>query len=57
MSYFPESYACSKNRVNVELDLSNYGTLWKSDRKGVTGIVTSNLKQANLTSKNGILIS
>ena len=31
MSYFPESYTCSKNKIKVELYLSNYIT--KSDLK------------------------
>ena len=31
MSYFPESHTHSKNKIGVELDLSNYGT--KSDLK------------------------
>ena len=26
MSYFPESYTRSKNKIKVELDLSNYPT-------------------------------
>ena len=40
MSYFPEPYTCSKNRIKVELDLSNYAA--KSDLKNATGVDTSN---------------
>ena len=36
--YFPEP-KCSKRRVNVELDLSNYAT--KADLKNSTGVDTS----------------
>ena len=36
--YFPEP-KCSKGRVNVELDLSNYAT--KADLKNLTGADTS----------------
>ena len=32
MSYFTGPYSRSKNKINVELDLSNYAT--KSDLKG-----------------------
>ena len=31
MSYFPEPYTCSQNKIKVELNLSNYAT--KSDLK------------------------
>ena len=31
MSYFPEPYTCSKNKIKCELDLPNYAT--KSDPK------------------------
>ena len=31
MSYFPEPYTCSKNKIKVRRDLSNYAT--KSDLK------------------------
>ena len=37
--YFAESYIRSKNKVKVELDLSNYAT--KSDLKNATGVDTS----------------
>ena len=30
MSYFPEPYTCSKNKIKVELDLANYAK--KSDK-------------------------
>ena len=39
MSYFPELHTHSKNKVEVELDLSNYAT--KSDLKNATGVDTS----------------
>ena len=39
MSYFPESYSRSKNKIKVELVLSNYAT--KSDLKWATDIHTS----------------
>ena len=38
MSYFP-SYSDSKNKIKVELDLSNHAT--KSYLKDVTGVDTS----------------
>ena len=38
MSYFPEPCSHSKNKIKVELGLSNYAT--KSDLKGATGIDT-----------------
>ena len=40
MSYFPKTYACSKNKLKVEFDLSNHAT--KSDSKKATGVHTSN---------------
>ena len=43
MSYFPEPYTRNKNKIEVELDLSNYAT--KSDLKNAAGVVT--LKFAN----------
>ena len=39
MSYFPEPYTHSKNKLKVELDLYNYAT--KSDLKSATGVDTS----------------
>ena len=39
MSYFPEPHTHSKNKIGVELDLSNYGT--KSDLKNATDVYTS----------------
>ena len=36
ISYVPEQYIHYKNKIKVELDLSNYVT--KSDLKKVTGI-------------------
>ena len=36
MSYFPGPYSHKKNKVKVELDLSNYAT--KSDLKGLAVI-------------------
>ena len=41
MSYFPEPYTRSKNKIKVELELSNYAT--KSDLKSATGVDTSRL--------------
>ena len=38
MSYFPP-YIHSKNKIEVELDLSNYAT--KSDLKNAAGVDTS----------------
>ena len=49
LSYFPEPYGHSKNKMKVELDLSNYPT--KFDFKGATGIAMSKFaKKADLTS-------
>ena len=39
MSFFPEPYTHSKNKIKVELDLSNYAT--KSDLKNATCVDTS----------------
>ena len=39
MSYFPEPYTHSKNKLKVELDLYNYAT--KYDLKSATGVDTS----------------
>ena len=36
MSYFPETHIHSKNKTEVELDLSNYAK--KSDLKNATGV-------------------
>ena len=38
MSYFPEPYTYSKNKIKVELDLANYAT--KSDLRIGTGANT-----------------
>ena len=38
-SYFPEPYNRSRNKIKVELDLSNYAT--RSDLKNATGVDTS----------------
>ena len=49
MSYFPEPYNCSKNRVNVELYLANYVT--KSDLRNSTVVDTLDFaKGADLAS-------
>ena len=39
MSYFPKQYTLTKNKIKVELDLSNHAT--KSDLKNATDIHTS----------------
>ena len=39
MSYFPKAYTDSKNKIEVEIDVSNYET--KSDLKNATGVDTS----------------
>ena len=36
--YFPEPYACSKNKIKVELDLSHYAI--KCHLKNATGVDT-----------------
>ena len=49
MSYFPERYSHSKNKIKLKLDLSNYAT--KSGLKSATGFDTSKLvKKADLVS-------
>ena len=52
MSYFPEPYTYSKNKIEVELDLPNYAT--KYDWKNKTGVDTSDFAKktdlANLKS-------
>ena len=49
MSYFPEPYTGSKNKIKVELDLSYYAT--KSNLKNATGVDTSDFaKKADLAS-------
>ena len=39
MNYFPELYTCSKTKIKVELDFSNYAT--KSDSKDGKDVNTS----------------
>ena len=41
MSYFAESYPHNRNKIKVELYLSNY--VGKSGSKNVAGVVTSKL--------------
>ena len=52
MSYFPELYARRKNKIKVQVDLSNYAT--KSDLKSATHVDTSKFSKevdlANLKS-------
>ena len=49
MSYFPELHTHSKNKLDVELDLSNYAT--KSDFKNRIGADTSDFaKKVDLAS-------
>ena len=49
ISYFLEPHTHSKNKIEVELDLSNYAT--KSELKNAAGNNTSDFaKKANLTS-------
>ena len=49
MSYFPEPHTHSKNKIEIELDLSNYAT--KSDLKNATCVDTSDFaKKADFTS-------
>ena len=49
MSYFPEPYTRSRNKIKFELDLSNYGT--KPDLKNATGADTSDFtKMTDLSS-------
>ena len=48
--FFPEPYICSKTRIKVEVDLSNYAT--KSNLKQETGADTSKCaKKVDLTLK------
>ena len=49
MSYFPETYTHSKNKIETDLDLFNYAT--KSDLNNTTGIDTSDFaKKTDLAS-------
>ena len=49
MSFFPEPYTRSVNKIKAELDLSNYAT--KYDLKNVAGVNTSKFsKKAHLAS-------
>ena len=49
MSYFPEPHTHSKNKIEVELDLSNYAI--KSELKNTTGADTSDFaKKTDLAS-------
>ena len=49
MSYFPERYTHSKNKIEAKSDLSNYAT--KSELRNVTGVGTSDFaKKADLAS-------
>ena len=51
MSYFSVPYTCNKNKIKLELDLSNNAT--KSDLKYVTDVDTSDFaKKADLESLN-----
>ena len=50
MSYFPEPYTCSKNKIEVELDLANYAKkIWQNASGGDTSDFAKN---ADLTSLN-----
>ena len=55
MSYFPGLYGSSKNKINVELYLSNY--LTKSDLKSATGIDISQFakKKNNLLTLKSVI--
>ena len=56
MSYFFGSYICSKNKIKIESDLSNYGT--KSDIKNTTSVDSKLLpKKANLAHLNQMLMN
>ena len=61
VSYFPELYTYTKNRIKLEVDFSNYVT--KLDIKSLTGVNTSGFAKkvflANLKSEviNKILIN
>ena len=49
MSYFPEPYTRSKNKIKVEIDLFNYAV--KSDSKNVAGVNSSKFaKKVDLVS-------
>ena len=49
MSYFPEPYTRSKNKIKVEIDLFNYAV--KSDSKNVAGVDSSKFaKKVDLVS-------
>ena len=48
LSYLPETRARNKNRIKVELELSNYAA--KSDLKKALDVDTSNLLKADLAS-------
>ena len=49
MSYLPEPYICSKSKIKVESNMSNYAT--KSDLKNAIDVDTSELsKEVDLTS-------
>ena len=48
MIYYPEADSHSRNKIKVEIDLSNYAT--KSDLKKVAGVDTSDFaNKADLT--------
>ena len=54
ISYFLEPYTRSKNKMKVELDLSNYAK--KSDLKNSTGVDTSQFaKKADLASLKSVI--
>ena len=56
MSYFPQPYTHSKNKIKAELDFSNYAT--KSDLKNATGVNRSKFaKKDDLVNLNQILIN
>ena len=49
MSYFPEPYGHSRNKIKVDLNLSVYAT--KSDLKSATGVDTLKyVKESDLAS-------
>ena len=45
ISFLPELHTHSKNKIEIELDLSNYAT--KSDLKIATGVNTSDFAKKN----------
>ena len=50
MSYLPELYSHTKNKIKIELDLSRYAT--NSDLKSITGINKSKFtKKSDLVDK------